>query len=272
MLNTVKFSYNTNSILDYTFKLISKKLRIGWISSSGRNFSGRICVHHRGGGDKKCYYHIDFFRRVNCYGFLIKKFKISFFTSLVGWIVYENGLSSYILLSDYNELHRKLYSGTFGKKVPLVVGSALPIKFSKLFTTLNNVELYPFSGSILARSAGVSVMLTALTINTGTLKLKSGWNLKISNNCIASIGAVSNSNHRVNAVYKKAGLVRSLGIRPTVRGVAMNPCDHPHGGGEGKKSPLVSAKTPWGRLTKGTKTVVNLNSTRKWKIKIKKKK
>jgi len=271
MLQSFASQYNISaSRINYIFLTISKKLRIGWISSSGRNFAGRICVHHRGGGNKRCYYHIDFYRRVNCYGYIIKKLKTSFFTSLVGLVVYENGLTSYILMSDSMKSH-KIYSGTYGRKVKLDVGTALPIQFIKLFATISNVELYPFTGSILARSAGTSVMVTTKLFDTSVLKLKSGWNLKVSNHCICSIGSVSNSSHRYNYVYKKAGKVRSLGIRPTVRGVAMNPCDHPHGGGEGKKSPPASARTPWGKLTKGTKTVVKFDSAKRWRVKKKNK-
>lgn len=270
MLNSFSSYYNvSNSLINYSFKTISKKLRIGWVSSSGRNFAGRICVHHRGGGNKKCYYRIDFYRRVNCYGYLVKKFKISFYTALIAFVIYQNGLTSYILWSDSLKLKStdKIYSGTFGKKVPLSVGTALPLSFIKLFTTISNIELYPFSGSVLARSAGTSVMLTAQLENYSVLKLRSGWNLKVSNQCICSIGHSSNRTHRLETGYRKAGLVRSLGIRPTVRGVAQNPCDHPHGGGEGKKSPLSSATTPWGKLTKGTKTVRSIHSDKKWKFK-----
>jgi len=149
----------------------------------------------------------------------------------------------------------------------LNVGTALPLEYIKLFTTISNIELYPYSGSTLARSAGASVMLTAQLLYESILKLKSGWNLKVSNQCICSIGHSSNRTHKLSVKYKKAGLVRTLGKRPTVRGVAMNPCDHPHGGGEGKKSPLTSSKSPWGKLTKGTKTVVQGNSDKKWKFK-----
>lgn len=250
-------------IIDYIFTYISKKLRIGWISSSGRNHSGRICVHHRGGGTNKSYYHLDLFRRINCYGFLVKKFKLFHYSTLIGLIIYENGLGSYILLSEIKDMRDKIYSGSFGKKVPLTVGSALPLVFLKLFSVISFIEVYPFSGSLLARAAGTSAVLTAHSSDIASIKLRSGWNFKISNHCIATIGGASNKTHKF-IPKKKAGLVRSLGIRPTVRGVAMNPCDHPHGGGEGKKSPPVSAKTPWSKLTKGTATVKRVNSDKKW--------
>lgn len=85
------------TLINYSFNTINKKMRLGWISNAGRNFSGRICVHHRGGGDKKCLHLVDFYRRVNCYGYVIKKYKISFYTSLLAFVIYHNGLSSQIL-------------------------------------------------------------------------------------------------------------------------------------------------------------------------------
>lgn len=112
----------------------------------------------------------------------------------------------------------------------------------------------------------MSAIITVKMSNSKVLlKLKSGWNLILSNYCLGSLGLVSNSLHKFYN-YKKAGVIRALGIRPTVRGVAMNPCDHPHGGGEGRKSPLVGAKSPWGWLTKGTPTKI-----KKYQITIKKK-
>lgn len=148
---------SNNSIITYVFTSIKKKVRVGWIPSSGRNFSGRICVHHRGGGAKRNFYNIDFFRRINCYGSILKQIKLRFYSSFVGLISYENGLSSHILLSHgprYNtEDLIRLYSGTFVKKVPLKIGTSLPIHYLKLFTTVNNPELYPYSGSSLVRAA-----------------------------------------------------------------------------------------------------------------------
>jgi len=138
-----------------------------------------------------------------------------------------------------------------------------------LFTHINNVELYPFKGGIICRSAGTSLLLTnKLSNNIVSLKMKSGWNLLISSLCICTVGSVSNSLFRFYN-FKKAGTIRSLGSRPVVRGVAMNPCDHPHGGGEGKKSPLSSAKSPWGWLTKGVSSIkkkYKLENKKKYKV------
>lgn len=125
--------------------------------------------------------------------------------------------------------------------------------------------MYPFKGSSCARSAGMSAILSVKNKNKTTLlKLKSGWNLVVSNYCLASLGLVSNRLHRFYN-YKKAGILNSLGKRSVVRGVAMNPCDHPHGGGEGKKSPPSAAKSPWGWLTKGT-----CSNSKKFELKRKK--
>lgn len=113
--------------------------------------------------------------------------------------------------------------------MPLNIGSALPLSYLKLFTVVSNIELYPFSGSVLARAAGAGAILTVQSLDSSVLKFKSGWNLKVSTHCIGSIGGGSNALHKFQS-KRKAGIIRSLGIRPTVRGVAMNPCDHPHGG------------------------------------------
>ena len=242
--------------IKYIYKFVKKKLVIGYIPSSGRNFTGKICVHHQGGGNKRCLYLIDFYRRINCYGYILKKIKISTYSSYIGLIIYENGLISYILLSDNININYKLYSGDNIDEKNIFIGSAIPLSNIKLFMIISNIELYPYSGSKLIRSAGTSAIVTTKLFNNSTIKLKSGYSIKISNNSMCSIGSVSNPSHKYKN-YKKAGILRSLGVRPTVRGVAMNPCDHPHGGGEGKKSPPVGAKTPWGKLTKGTPTVVN---------------
>jgi len=134
-----------------------------------------------------------------------------------------------------------------------------------LFTIINNIEIYPNSGFNLSRSAGSKAILTKREGNKVNLKLKSGWNIILSNKCLCVFGRVSNINHQLNNI-KKAGKNWALGKKPVVRGVAMNPCDHPHGGGEGKKSPPSAQRSPWGWLTKG-----GTSSKKKLKDKIKKK-
>jgi len=239
----------------YFFKTLEKKLRLGFISSSGRNFLGCICVHHRGGGHKKKSYIVDFFRRINSFGYVLKIYKTPFYTSFLGFIVYQNGLSNYILLPDGVAVGFKIYLGSFITSDRLkdfnYLGASLPLYYFNLFSLVSNVELSKFKGGILSRAAGTSLILTSKIDNKILLKSKSGWNFLVSNSYISSFGASSNILHCFNRI-NKAGKLRSLGIRPTVRGVAMNPCDHPHGGGEGRKSPLASAKSPWGWLTKHT--------------------
>lgn len=242
-----------DNYIKYFFLSTNKKLRIGFLSQAGRNNSGKITVHHRSGGHKKKSYRIDFFRRINCFGYVLKIIKTPFFSSFIGLVFYENGISSYILLSEEQQINNFFYSGDLFSNKELGVGFSVPLKYMALFNLVNNLELYPYKGSTLLRAAGCSGLLTAKLGNKVIIKLKSGWNLLFDNNCMASFGIGSNSEHRFFNL-KKAGISRALGIRPTVRGVVMNPCDHPHGGGEGKKSGSRAARSPWGWLTKGTPT------------------
>jgi len=133
----------------------------------------------------------------------------------------------------------------------LSIGSSVPLLYTELFSLVSNIELIPYFGGLLARAAGSSVIVTAKIDDKILLKSKSGWNFLISKFVIVTMGAGSNVLYKFIRIGK-AGKNRALGIRPTVRGVAMNPCDHPHGGGEGRKSPSVAARSPWGWLTKNT--------------------
>lgn len=243
-----------NKFIKYIVYKLNKKFKIGFVKSSGRNVTGKICVHHQGGGNKRKNFLIDFFKRIDSYGIVLKIIQSSIYTSYLGLILYLNGLSSYIIISDKLKEKEYLYSGNdLDEGMELLPGYSLPLSYVPLFSNVNNIELYPYSGSIISRAAGLSSLIINKSGKKVILKLKSGWNLTLSNNCLCSIGQSSNPLHRFKAL-KKAGRVRALGVRPTVRGVAMNPCDHPHGGGEGKKSPPVAARTPWGKLTKGTPT------------------
>ena len=178
--------------------------------------------------------------------------KVSFYSSFLGIIVYSNGIISSMLITDNLHLNNIIYSGTFFiKKDVLKKGYSMPLKFFGLFSLVSNVELVPFKGSTLIRAAGSSGLVVNNKEKKVNLKLRSGWFVRLNSECLASLGIGSNSQHRFFR-YKKAGHKRGLGVRPTVRGVAMNPCDHPHGGGEGRKSPKASARSPWGWLTKGT--------------------
>ena len=241
-----------SKFLNYFFLSINKKLSIGYKSMAGRNYSGVICVHHKEVGSKNNYIHIDFYRRLNIFGFVYKIIKCQYRTGFLGGIIYENGLFSYILLTEKLTIGSKFYTGSFNKNLELnTLGTTIILKNIRLFSIINNIEVYPYSGGSLTRSAGCRAILTGKVNDKVILKLKSGWNIWLSQYCISTIGNVSNMKHKFDNL-KKAGNSRALGIRPTVRGVAMNPCDHPHGGGEGKKSPPSGQVSPWGWLTKGT--------------------
>jgi len=168
-------------------------------------------------------------------------------TGFVGLVCYENGLFSYILLSSYKysvgktliagfSNINKINSSTFLLNIP--TGSMI-----------HHIELYPGSTGIMSRAAGTSSFIISKDNNYTFLKMNSRWLLKLSNFCIGVIGNVSNENHYITRI-EKAGKMRQLGFKPTVRGIAKNPCDHPHGGGEGRGSPKKAQRTPWGKLTK----------------------
>jgi len=249
--------------LKYFFFNINKKIIIGTNSKAGRNNLGTITVHHKCGGNKRNFINVDFFRRINNYGFVYKIIKDSRRTSFLGGIIYENGLFSYIILAENIFLGQKIYSGIFNNLNK--IGYTSLLKNIKLFDILNNIEIYPRKGATLSRSAGSNALLTSINNNIVTLKLKSGWNIFLSANCLASFGCVSNLKHKFDNL-KKAGKSWSLGRRPTVRGVAMNPCDHPHGGGEGRKSPPSAQRSPWGWLTKGTPSLKKKYMKKKKKL------
>lgn len=262
-------SKKTLTNLSYIYLFCKKALRIGIISKAGRNNAGVICVAHRRGRIRH-YYLIDFFRRVNAFGNVYKVIKDLYRTAYIGGVFYENGLFSYIVLTEGVRSGYRVYSGNQKPADKtglnqLNIGDSVNLQYIKLFTVVNNLELRPNSGAQLVRSAGSSALLIGkLDDNLMMVKLKSGWIVHLHKNVNACLGIVSNSNHRYN-IIGKAGNSWKLGKRPKVRGVAMNPCDHPHGGGEGKKSPWAAPQSPWGWLTKGTP------SKKKLKDKLKKK-
>jgi len=243
-----------SNYLKYIFSIFNKKLSIGIRPRSGRNFSGKICVYHKSGGNKNQYICIDFYRRINNFGYIYIVLKTVNRTAFIGGIIYENGLFSYILTTENLIIGNKIYSGIFKKYSFFNInrkGNNIILRDMSLFDILSNVEKFPYSGGSILRAAGVSSILTNKSNNNVVLKLKSGWNISISKYCIATIGNISNMLHRYKCL-SKAGRSKALGKRPIVRGVAMNPCDHPHGGGEGKKSPPSGQLSPWGWLKKGT--------------------
>jgi large subunit ribosomal protein L2 len=245
-----------NIVVSYYFSKITKRSSIGITSKGGRNFLGRICVFHRGGGNKRRFLYLDYYRRLNQYACILKIIKDTFHSAFIGIVLYTNGLVSNLILSEGLKIGDKFYCGDkigFGHNVNFKIGSSIPLKSIKLFTVVNNIELFPLSGSKLVRSAGVGAILTGCSKGKSILKLTSRWQVSVDANSLASIGFVSNSQHKYISI-NKAGKMRALGFRPTVRGVVKNPCDHPHGGGEGKGSPPCAQVTPWGKLTKGTPT------------------
>lgn len=241
------------NIVKFIFLKSRKKLSIGLLSSGGRNFFGRVCVYHRGGGNKKIYLFIDRYRRLNKFAFVYKIFKHSCFTAFIGMLIYDNGLISYIVISNGLKIGSRIFSGIINGLYSNSIGSSNVARFSGLFSIVNSLEAFPFSGSKLARAAGTSAYIIGKEKDKALIKLNSGWQLRIFLDCMVSFGVVSNTLSSFE-IIGKAGKSRALGRRPIVRGVVKNPCDHPHGGGEGKGSPPASQVSPWGRLTKGTPT------------------
>ena len=219
---------------------------------SGRNSYGRITVCHRGGGNRTKYRVIDF-----------KRGKVGV-SAEVKSIEYDPNRSAHIALVQYEDGEKRYIVAPYGLKVgdkvvsgpeaDIIAGNALPLANIPVGTFIHNIELYPGKGAQLARSAGVMAQLMAKENKYALIRLPSGELRNIPSECYAVVGQVSNIDH-ANVSYGKAGRVRHMGWRPTVRGSVMNPCDHPHGGGEGK-SPIgrPGPVTPWGKPALGYKT------------------
>ena len=222
--------------------------------SGGRNNNGRITTRHIGGGHKHHYRVIDF-----------KRIKDGI-SAEVERIEYDPNRSAHIALLLYADGERKYIIAPKGLKVGSIVksgpgseisvGNSLPLNEIPVGTTLHCVELKPQKGAQLARSAGTSVQFVAKEDGYASIRLKSGEFRKVLSSCRATIGEVSNQEHSLKS-FGKAGAKRWVGVRPTVRGVAMNPIDHPHGGGEGKTSGGRHPVSPWGTPTKGYRTRSN---------------
>ena len=219
---------------------------------SGRNSYGRITVRHRGGGNRTKYRVIDF-----------KRGKVGV-SAEVKSIEYDPNRSAHIALVQYEDGEKRYIVAPYGLKIgdkvvsgpeaDIIAGNALPLANIPVGTFIHNIELYPGKGAQLARSAGVMAQLMAKENKYALIRLPSGELRNIPSECYAVVGQVSNIDH-ANVSYGKAGRVRHMGWRPTVRGSVMNPCDHPHGGGEGK-SPIgrPGPVTPWGKPALGYKT------------------
>ncbi len=228
-----------------------KRLTVALRKSGGRNNTGRITIRRRGGGHKKRYRIIDFKRN---------KFDVP---GKVATIEYDPNRSSYISLIHYADGDKryiicpeKLKVGDeiiSGENVPLKNANSLPLKNIPAGINVHNIELFPGKGGQMARSAGAYAQVMAHDNNMCTLRLPSGEVRMVLSDCRATIGQVGNRTHEL-IISGKAGRTRWLGRRPKVRGVAMNPVDHPMGGGEGKSSGGRHPSTPWGKPTKGYKT------------------
>ena len=222
------------------------------IRKKGRNNRGIITSRHRGGGHKRLYRQIDFKRTKINIPAIVKE--ISYDpnrTSFIALLHYQDGDKQYIL----HPLELKIGDWVISNSESSVnIGDTLPLRNIPLGTQVHNIELTPGKGGQLARSAGTSAQILAKDNNFVTLRLPSNEIRLISKNCWATIGQISNINHN-NMIYKKAGRKRWLGHRPSVRGVAMNATDHPHGGGEGR-TPVGRSYpvTPWGKATLGRRT------------------
>tara|TARA_B100001093_G_scaffold400313_1_gene387842 strand:+ start:1572 stop:2402 length:831 start_codon:yes stop_codon:yes gene_type:complete len=228
-----------------------KPLTKGQSSTGGRNNNGRITSRHAGGGSKHKYRIIDFFRRKRDVHATVERIEYDpNRTAYIALIKYDDNLKNYIICPQNLKVGDKISSG---KKIEIKVGNCLELKDIPPGTSIHNVELLPGNGGKLARSAGSSVTLSGYDGDYAILKLSSGETRKVRSDCVATIGVVSNPDQK-NIKIGKAGRNRWKGKRPQTRGVAMNPVDHPHGGGEGKTSGGRSPVSPWGQSAKGLKT------------------
>ncbi len=229
--------------------LVEKKTKNG-----GRNNTGRITTRHRGGGHRQRYRVIDFKRDKDGVKGTVERLEYDpNRTAHIALIAYEDGDRRYILAPKGVYAGDEIYSGS---DAPIKPGSAMPLRNIPLGTIVHNVEMKPGKGGQIARSAGTGVQLVAREGAHATLRLRSGEMRKIPVDCRATIGEVGNHEHSLRSLGK-AGASRWRGVRPTVRGVAMNPVDHPHGGGEGRTSGGRHPVSPWGTPTKGYKTRKN---------------
>lgn len=233
--------------------------------NSGRNSYGRITVRHKGGGNRRKYRVIDFKRnKLDVPGKVLRLEYDPNRTAFIALVEYPDGEKRYILAPAGLKAGDTVVAGPSADIKP---GNALPIANIPVGTVIHNIELYPGKGAQLVRSAGVAAQLMAKEDNMATIRLPSGEYRKVRINCMATIGQVGNIDHG-NIHIGKAGRKRHMGVRPTVRGSAMNPCDHPHGGGEGK-SPIgrPGPVTPWGKPTLGYKTRKTKSQTDKFIVK-----
>lgn len=236
---------------DITKKKPEKNLTVWKKRCSGRNAYGRITVRHRGGGAARKYRIIDFMRAERDVPGKVVSVEYDPNRNVrIALVVYQNGSKSYILLPQDLSVGSTVMAG---EKVEPKVGNALPLRSIPVGFLLHNIEMRPGSGGQLVRSAGASAQYIGKTDEYATLKMPSGEVRMVSLDCWATVGTLGNAEYK-NISWGKAGRTRHRGIRPTVRGMAMNPVDHPHGGGEGRSKSGSHPTSPWGKGCKGTKT------------------
>ncbi len=231
-----------------------KKLTKGMKKTGGRNNLGRITAWHRGGGHKRLYRTIDFKRNIFDVYATVERIEYDpNRTSYIALIKYDDGRYSYILAPKALNIGDRVISS---EVADIKVGNCLSLRSIPIGSIIHNIEMKPGKGGQIARAAGAFAVLLSKDSGYAQIKLRSGEVRLIPLEARATLGTLSNSDHQ-NISYGKAGRVRWLGWRPVVRGVAMNPVDHPHGGGEGKTSGGRHPVTPWGKMTKGKKTRKN---------------
>ena len=229
--------------------LVEKKSK-----NAGRNNNGRITTRHQGGGHKQHYRVVDFKRDKD--GIPAKVERLEYDpnrTANIALLCYADGERRYIIATKGMVVGQEVMSGS---EAPIKPGNALPIRNIPVGTTLHCVEMVPGKGAQMARSAGASVQLMAREGVYAQVRLRSGEVRRVHIECRATIGEVGNEEHSLRSIGK-AGAMRWRGVRPTVRGVAMNPVDHPHGGGEGRTAAGMHPVSPWGIKTKGYRTRSN---------------
>ena len=252
---------SVNDFSEITTSTPEKSLLRAKKQKSGRNNTGRITCRHKGGGHKKAYRVIDFKRDKVGVPATVKTIEYDPNRNVrISLCFYADGEKRYILTPDKLKVGDVIVSGS---NAEIKVGNALPLIDIPLGTIVHNIELTPGCGGKLVRSAGAGAQLMAKEGNYVTLKMPSSEMRMVRKDCYATIGVLGNSEQK-NMKIGKAGRTRYLGIRPTVRGVTMNPCDHPHGGGEGKTGPGGHPKTPWGKPALGYKTRKKNKNTDKY--------
>jgi large subunit ribosomal protein L2 len=241
---------------DITTTTPEKSLVTGLKRGSGRNAYGRITVRHRGGGAAKKYRIVDFKRSEREIPGKVVSIEYDPNRNVrIALVIYANGAKRYVLLPQGLTVGMTILASSKAEVKP---GNAMPLRNVPVGFFIHNIEVTPGSGGTFARSAGTSAQFVAKTEEHATLKMPSGEIRMVSLECWATVGILGNADYK-NITWGKAGRTRHLGVRPTVRGMAMNPVDHPHGGGEGRSKSGSHPMTPWGKGCKGTRTRTRKN-------------